>query len=249
MLLSAKTGASTTVQPKFDPAQLGNAVWRASDLARPRAVTCPTGNAALDAQLPGGGWPRSAVSELLLQQGGIGEIQLLQHALAELGKDRQIVLVSPPYIPQAIAAHMAGIPLHNLLWLRPQFPRDGLWASEQIIKSGIFGAVLLWAKEIRPESVRRLNLAAQGADTWVWAIRPMASARDASAAPLRIALSPAEGGVELEILKRQGPPAEETFFVPLTGMPVDRHQRQKHATPTVNIPAPVPTPSAVPVLA
>jgi hypothetical protein len=36
-------------------------------------------------------------------------------------------------------------------------------------------------------------------------------------------LSPAEGGVENDIFKRQGPPAEEPLFVPLTGMPVDRH--------------------------
>ena len=47
-----------------------------------------SGLEALDAQLPGGGWPLGALTEILLQHHGIGELQLLMPALARLiGKE------------------------------------------------------------------------------------------------------------------------------------------------------------------
>ena len=45
-----------------------------------------TGHAALDAALPGNGWPRSALSEILLPADGIGELRLLLPALGELSR-------------------------------------------------------------------------------------------------------------------------------------------------------------------
>jgi hypothetical protein len=57
----------------------------------------PTGFAALDAVLPSGGWPESALTELLLPADGIGELRLLLPTLARLTQARQdIVLVAPP---------------------------------------------------------------------------------------------------------------------------------------------------------
>ena len=43
-----------------------------------------TGHAALDTQLPGGGWPLGAMSEILLPEHGLGPWTLLAPALAEL---------------------------------------------------------------------------------------------------------------------------------------------------------------------
>src|SRR5579864_6578817 len=76
-------------------------VWRASEMAVSRATTCSTGHAHLDEELPNNGWPRSSLIELLLQQAGIGEMQLLKPALARLSKNQRIALVQPPYIPHA----------------------------------------------------------------------------------------------------------------------------------------------------
>jgi multiple antibiotic resistance protein len=42
----------------------------------------PTGFAALDAQLPGGGWPCGVLTELLLAQPGVGEMRLLAPVMA-----------------------------------------------------------------------------------------------------------------------------------------------------------------------
>src|SRR5471032_3109852 len=77
-------------------------VWRASELAVSRATTCSTGHSGLDAELPNGGWPRSSLVELLVQQSGIGELQLLKPVLSKLSQHQRIALVQPPYIPQAM---------------------------------------------------------------------------------------------------------------------------------------------------
>jgi hypothetical protein len=54
----------------------------------------------LDAELPGGGWPRGALTELLAGHEGIGELGLLLPALATLtGAGQIVVLVAPPHAP------------------------------------------------------------------------------------------------------------------------------------------------------
>jgi hypothetical protein len=68
-------------------------VWRAVKTADDStALLAPvwttglaTGYPKLDRQLPGGGWPRQALTEILLEHYGTGELQLLMPALARLG--------------------------------------------------------------------------------------------------------------------------------------------------------------------
>lgn len=203
-------------------------VWRASELAVSRAPTCSTGHALLDGELPGQGWPRSTLVELLLQQAGIGEMQLLKPALARLASSQRIALVQPPHIPQAMACETWGIDSSRLLWLQAKNTGDALWATEQILRNGSCGAVIMWQNQVRAESLRRLNLAAQSTDTWFWLMRPLACAGDASPAPLRLALRPALGGVSLEIVKRRGPASDLPFVIALAGMPAGRHPLEHH---------------------
>ncbi len=66
----------------LDPEALHPALWRASQLGGGRGAVSPSGYAALDAQLPGGGWPHGELTELLLPRCGIGELRLLAPALA-----------------------------------------------------------------------------------------------------------------------------------------------------------------------
>jgi protein ImuA len=198
---------------------LSQDVWRASELAVSRATTCSTGHAMLDEELPNKGWPRSTLVELLLQQAGIGEMQLLKPALAKLSKNQRIALVQPPYLPHVMACKSWNFNTRNLLWIKAASTADALWSTEQILKNGSCGAVVLWQSNIRSESLRRLNLAAQATDTWLWLMRPLSSSADASPAPLRIALRPALAGISLEIVKRRGPHLDNTLFIPLADMP------------------------------
>lgn len=225
-------------------------LWRASELAVSRATTCSTGHALLDSELPNHGWPRSALTELLLQQAGIGELQLLRPALAGLAQHQRIALVQPPYIPQAMACTAWGIDTRRLLWVRAASSGDALWSTEQILKNGSCGAVILWQSNVRAESLRRLNLAAQSTDTWFWLMRPLACSADASPAPLRLALHPAQGGVALDIIKRRGPLCERTLFIPLADMPAGRHLLdQENATVVEHPPAIATARHPAPVLA
>ena len=59
-------------------------IWRGTELARSACPGIATGFAALDAELPGGGWPRGAFTEILPQNEGIGELRLFGPALAPL---------------------------------------------------------------------------------------------------------------------------------------------------------------------
>jgi len=212
-------------------------VWRASELAISRSTTCTTGHLALDAELPNSGWPRSALVEVLLQQAGIGEMQLLKPAMVRLSTNQRIALIQPPYLPNSMTCRAWQVNDRNVLWLRPSSSADALWSAEQILKNGSCGAVVLWQSNVRAESLRRLNLAAQSTDTWLWLMRPLSAASDASPSPLRIALRPALGGVSVDIIKRRGPHCESPIFVPLADMPAGRQLLDKdHETPVRRVP-------------
>jgi protein ImuA len=57
-----------------------------------------------------------------------------------------------------------------------------LWAAEQVLRSGSFGALLFWTNHARGESLRHLHLAAQCGETLFFMMRPLASAQDFSPA-------------------------------------------------------------------
>ena len=56
-------------------------VWHADALGAGPQAAQPTGYALLDAQLPGGGWPVGALSEVLQPLAGLHEWQLVLPAL------------------------------------------------------------------------------------------------------------------------------------------------------------------------
>ena len=202
--------------PRALPAALHEHVWRAGQMGLARANVTPTGHAALDRELPNHGWPHGGLIELLLQQSGIGELRLLQAALHALG-DQRIALLQPPHTPHIAAWRAWGLSPQRLLWIRTKRQADALWSAEQVLRNGSCGALLLWQPTLRHESLRRLQLAAQASDTLCWLLRPLSASDIASPAPLRIALRPLAGGVQLDVLKRRGPPCALPIHVFWTG--------------------------------
>lgn len=215
----ASSQASISSSANAVIAQMPHAVWRANQMASYPAQAIPTGYRALDQELPHQGWPHSALIELLLQQPGIGEMQLLRPALSIIGKTRRIAMIQPPHVPQAATWSGWGLPPEHLLWLKTGRTADALWSAEQILRNGSCGAVLMWQTHSRPVALRRLQLAAQETDTVLWLIRPMANAQDASPAPLRLGLRPALAGVEVTFIKRRGPHTDMPLYLPLENMP------------------------------
>jgi protein ImuA len=199
----------------LDPEALHPALWRASQLGRSTTKCVDTGYTSLSNQLPGGGWPTGSLTELLTQQPGIGEMRLLAPALGKVA-ERKIIMLEPPHPPQALALAAMGVAPDQALWLRAKTTSDILWAAEQVLRSGACGALLLWQTHVRQESLRRLHLAAQAGETLCFVLRPVAAAQDASVAPLRLALRPAAGGLDIGFVKRRGPSTDQTLFLPMS---------------------------------
>ena len=186
-------------------------VWlgRAPQLAAP---ALPTGFPALDAELPGGGWPRGAVTEILGSQHGIGELQLVLPALAALTwAGKRVVWLAPPHLPYAPGLAAAGINLSQLVVIRAPGRRDALWAAEQALRAGCCHALLGWFRRAGYDDLRRLAVAAEGSAAWIALFRPREAAAESSPACLRLALESADapGGdaLSVRILKRRGLPA------------------------------------------
>lgn len=221
----------------MQPEHIHPALWRATQLARSAARGVPTGHAALSAQLPAGGWPQGALVELLAPHPGIGEIRLLQPALAQLDRRHVIALVQPPHVPQLACWQGWRLDPRQLLWVAPERPADALWAAEQILKHGTCGALLCWLPRARPEALRRLHLAAQGHDTLCFVLRPATAAQQASPAPLRLALAPVPGGLSVHILKRRGPACAEPLHIVFEPASAPAYASTRHAPLDRRLPA------------
>jgi hypothetical protein len=76
-----------------------------------------------------------------------------------------------------------------------------LWAFEQALGSGACDAVLGWVRQPKPRDIRRLQLAAERGRTLGVLFRPRRTAREPSAAMLRLSVEPLAAGVRLTILK------------------------------------------------
>ena len=163
-------------------------LWRGRDLAQDRPGIA-TGFASLDRELPGGGWPAGALTELLYAQAGCGEMRLLFPALGSLARaGSPIFLLEPPWTPYAPAFAEGDIPPARLIVVRPRRAADALWACEQILKGLSDGALIAWPRHLRMQDARRLQLAVEGKPVLAVLMRPFAVAADITPAALRIAL-------------------------------------------------------------
>ncbi len=177
----------------------------------------PSGFAELDASLPGGGWPVGAVSELLPEAVGIGELSLLMPALSRLSRaERAIVWIAPPYLPYAPALAQAGVALERVLIVQACSAQESLWAAEQALRCPAVGAVLSWPLQIADRNVRRLQLAAETGGSLGIVYRPAAALREHSPAALRLHLAPARAGLAVEIHKCRGGRAGMRLQLPMS---------------------------------
>jgi cell division inhibitor SulA/protein ImuA len=187
-------------------------VWRGRDQAGRRAGLA-SGYPELDRHLPGGGWPRESLTEVLTEYYGIGELRLLMPALARLSTETStqdftepgwIAWVAPPFQPYPPALQQCGIDLSRVLIVRPRDDSEILWSAEQALSSGTCAAVLLWPSILDDQAGRRLQLAAEKGHSWAIAFRPLAARRQPSAAALRLELHPDGQATRVHILKSRG---------------------------------------------
>ena len=190
-------------------ASLPQALWRGDAMGSYRTGGRSSGYAALDRELPGGGWPSSVLTELLWAQQGDGEFRLLAPLLSRLSAGGEtIVLLAPPHQVCVPALAQAGIDVRRLLLVQSERPGDRLWSAEQILKSASFGALLCWLPQARPDHLRRLQLAAGAGEGLSFVFRPALARQESSPAPLRLLCrAAAQGQLSIDVFKRRGPQA------------------------------------------
>lgn len=204
------------------------ALWRGRDRYTAES-SIPTGFTRLDNALPGRGWSIGGVTELLLEQQGIGELSLLLPGLRQvtaattsdmsssenahanshannqanngantsnnpadspdLASKSWAALINPPHIPYAPAFSNAGIALDRLLIINSGDDINTLWATEQVLRSGLFGAVVAWVQKTSAQRQRRLQLAAEAGGSWATLYRPLRDRKEHSPVSTRICLS------------------------------------------------------------
>lgn len=259
---------STSFRPLPEPLRAARAhalaglqagIWPAAELARGAGPTVASGHAALDAELPGGGWPRGALVELLqpVPDAPVWPLLLPAVAARQQASGGAVVLVNPPHEPFVPLLAAAGVAPRQLLWLRADTPAAQSWGAEQALRCADVAAVLAWLPHARTAELRRLQQAAAQTGALLFVLRPEGRAADA-ASPARLRLRVAgavraperprlrlvgEDGpsaqppdwpaLRVDLLKRRGPPLAEPLWLPVCSAAVAAlaHPRRGWAAP------------------
>jgi len=205
-----------TPSAALDAVLLHHPVWRGGALAQAGPQGIPTGFGPLDGELPGGGWPAGALTEILCADEGIGELQLVLPALAALSSaGSRVAWLAPPHLPYAPALAAAGVRLEFLTVIRAPGRRDALWAAEQVLRTGTCRALLAWLPRGNYTELKRLAAAAQAGRAFMALFRPPQAAQESSPAPLRLALEPDGGQLAVHLLKRRGARLAAPLRIPI----------------------------------
>ena len=202
------------------PELANHLVWRAGELGSASVQTVATGYAALDAALPGGGWPLGALVEVLQPQAGQQEWGLLAPGLAcalnapatpDAPGARLTALVGAPYLPFGPALGARQIDMRRLISIqgKPGNAPSLLWATREALQCADMAVVLAWLPDARSAHLRRLQIAAHAHHKLLFVFRPLRAQNESSPAPLRLLLEGVvqEGGnLRVHVLKRRGPP-------------------------------------------
>jgi len=238
-------------------------IWRADDLS-PSGWTgiVPSGNSELDAELPGNGWPQGALTELLVDVPGRGELSLLMPALAQATQTGRPCVWSLPHeqtpdtsaanvdapLPYAPALAAAGIDLERTIFVQPATPRESLWALEQSLRMPHLGALIGWLPAGHADAdfraLRRLHLLASRYQALVFVLRTPRAAAAPSPAALRLQLTNRDGRLDVTLLKRRGRPLLEPVTLQVCPTRWNESQVATAAQPTTTTePQPVRTPA------
>ncbi|MDE2299589.1 MAG: translesion DNA synthesis-associated protein ImuA, partial [Burkholderiales bacterium] len=177
-------GRRTPARPGELPPEVQAAIWRGNELGSPVTTVVSSGFAALDAELPGSGWPCHSLTEVLQPQPTVAEWRLLAPAIRQVvARGGNVVVVGPPKSPHLPGLRHVGLDERHLVWIQAETPAERLWVTEQLVKTNAAGLLVSWLPQARQEQIRRLQVCAQACDGPVFLCRPAAAEHEPSAAP------------------------------------------------------------------
>ena len=205
---------SSTLAARALPDFANANIWRAGELGGASLQTVVTGYAALDAVLPGGGWPQGALIEVLQPQAGVHEWGLVAPALVALQAQAPgdlTLLVGPPWLPFGPALGARRLDMRRFLSIHGK-PGDApslLWATREALQCADVQSVLAWLPDARSAHLRRLQIAAHAHSKLLFVFRALRAQQESSPAPLRLLVAGAvneAGKLWVDVFKRRGPP-------------------------------------------
>jgi hypothetical protein len=113
------------------------------------------------------GLPRSALTEISGPHGG-GKSEMVIQFLAE-NPDVRAAWIEEQFSVYPVAFPQLGVGLERVLFV--EAGRQGLWTTQQILRSGLFSVVVLAGKVLTEINLRRLQLAAEKAQACVILLR------------------------------------------------------------------------------
>jgi hypothetical protein len=181
----------------------------ATVVARPHvgSATLPTGIAALDAALSGGGLPRGRLTEVVATPGSGATSLVWQWVAQALGTGTWTAVIDAS--GTLAPADWAAFAAHEGAWiLRPPTPLRSAWCADIILRSGAFGLVVLdGAPPLTREVLARLTRLAYDADAALVQVHRGGSGRSPGSAVRLSVRRPAPAQVAVDILKG-GPPQQ-----------------------------------------
>lgn len=198
------------------PTHVAASLWRADELRSPPTAVHPSGWAALDAELPGGGWPGMAVTELLISQPGTLEWRLLAPALRPIvAAGGEVAVVAPARPPSMEGLVQDGIEPDRFWRYRAEEPARRLWVTEQLLRGNACEVLIAWLPQVRQEQLRRLQVCASGFEGLCFLVRPAHALKDSSPAPLRVSATLAsDWDLRVRVAKRRGTVHEQDLLLP-----------------------------------
>lgn len=189
-------------------------VWRAGELGSASLQVVSTGYATLNHVLPGCGWPKGALIEVLQAQAGQHEWGLTASALASVqlaAPQALTLLINAPYDPFGPALGARQLLMQRLLCINAK-KADApslLWATREALQCADVACVLAWLPDARSAHLRRLQIAAHEHNKLLFVFRPLAAQHESSPALLRLVLEATALDADnllVHVLKRRGPP-------------------------------------------
>ena len=159
-----------------------------------------TGFTELNQLLRSGGWPRSSLIEIQVDEWGQGELQILLPMMAALSQQKkQLAWIAPPYTPYAPALHAAGVDLDYLLIIEQSDAADIAWAAEKCLRHAAAALVIFCLPLADARHIRRLQVAADTGGN-IGVLLHCGPVRQ-TPVPLRLKTHYVEQGLCVEVLK------------------------------------------------
>lgn len=196
-------------------------IWRGASRRFARKNCLKTGHRKLDKSLVQQGWPIGGLVEITQNNLGMGEWQLIGPALQDLTQiPGYVVLINTPEQIYAPGLKALGLNLNEILIIDSKNRTDAVAAFVEVLRNSACKALLFWEStkshtKLKPQEMRRLQLAASGSQAFCLLFRHPDVLRQSSPAVLRLCLQIDAEHMHVQLLKQRGAFQHKQVTLPL----------------------------------